>query len=374
MLRIGRPFIRHRGDKVRLCAKLEFPDAERLAWFETDKEYEKYLTADRADAFVAAFLTPAMKAGEDIVSEAPVTKRLLYQLNRQLIPTLSQRMKRYHVMQIRAEGTEEILSCEDAVGLGWTGGVDCFYSFKRYAEADEPAMKVTHLVVLNIGTFEEGDLEEDLSVFLRRAHDMAKEQGIQAMGINSNIHCIVQENYLSVGAFRIASAILALQKLFGVFLHSSSYEYWRFALREENCAFYELFVLDCLETDQTRFYSSMGDASRIEKISALTEYPPAWTRLHPCLHPQDKNCGRCGKCERVFTTLYALGELERFAETTDTGQIRESLEEFKEDIALHANGIYNGELLKLLDERGMLTLRQKRLSRVAKAARALERR
>ena len=94
MLKIGRPYVEYVGNKVRLCAKLTFPDLEQIAWFETEEEYVKYFTTDRADAFVVAFLTSAMKAGEDIVSEAPVTKRLLYQLNRQLIPALEAHTKR----------------------------------------------------------------------------------------------------------------------------------------------------------------------------------------------------------------------------------------------------------------------------------------
>lgn len=372
MLKIGKPYVEHRNHKVRLCAKLEFPSMERIAWFEVDEEYEAYLTTDRADAFVVAFLTAAMRAGEDIVSEAPVTKRLLYQLNQQLIPTLADNTKRYYKMQIQAEATEEILPCEDAVGLGWTGGVDCFYSFKRYAETKDPCMKVTHLVVLNVGTFEDEDTEEELSIFLRRAENMAAEQGLKAMGIHSNIQLIVQENYLSVGAFRIPSAILAFQKLFGVFLHSSSYEYWRFALREENSAFYELFVFDCLETDHTKFYSSMGDASRIQKITALTDYPPAWTRLHPCLHAQDRNCGVCGKCDSVFTTLYALGKLDNFSRVVDTELVRKNLDRFVNDIVVHSGGVYKGELFQFLDKKGLITPQQKRLSRVIKAAEEVE--
>lgn len=372
MLKIGKPYVEYSNGKARLCAKLEFPDRERTAWFEVEEEYGTYFTTDRADAFVVAFLTAAMKAGEDIVSEAPVTKRLLYQLNRQLIPVMAENTRRYHFMQIQAEATETLLPCENAVGLGWTGGVDCFYSFKTYAETDEPSVKVTHLVVLNIGTFEEDDTEKTLSLFMRRAENMAEEYGLKAMGINSNVQMIVKENYLSVGAFRIPSAILAFQKLFGIFLHSSSYEYWRFALREENSGFYEMMVFDCLETDHTRFYSSLGDTSRIEKITALADYQPAWTRLHPCLYEQDKNCGLCGKCDSVFTTLYALGKLDNFSKVVDTELVRKNIDRFTNDIAAHSDGVYKGELFRFLDKKGMITPRQKRLSRIIKAAEKIE--
>lgn len=372
MLKIGAPYIEYRNQKARLCARLEFPDCEHIAWFEVEKEYAPYLVTDRADAFVTAFLTSAMRAGEDIVSEAPVTKRLLYQLNRQLIPTLSGKMKRYHKMKIVAAPTEEILPCDGAVGVGWTGGVDCFYSFKKYEEMEEPKPKITHLVVLNVGTFETPDTERTLDDFVRRAEHMAGESGIRAMGINSNIHQIVNENYLSVGAFRIPSGILALQKLFAVFLHSSSYEYWRFDWKEENSAFYELFVFDCLETDGTRIYSSLGDQSRIEKITAIADYPPAWTRLHPCIYEKDKNCGICGKCDSVFTTLHTLGKLENFSAVVDTEVVREHLEGFIEDIVLHSGGVYKGELSRLLEKQGMLTPRQKRLAVIMRASQRLE--
>ena len=368
MLIIDKPYITYVNDKVRLCAKLIFPHTETIAWFEADRQYEPYLVTDRADAFVVAFLTAAMKAGEDIISRAPVSKRLLFQLNSLLIPRLSQNMNRYHRMKIQAEPTDVELPCENAVGLGWTAGVDSFYSFKRYAETREPSMKITHLVVVSIGTFEAEDQDKTLSLFLNRAEDMAQAQGLQAMGIQSNIHKIVNETYLSVGAFRIPSAILAFQKLFGTFLHSSSYEYWRFALTEENSARYELLVFDCLETETTRFYSSTGDASRIDKITAVADYPPAWTRLHPCLYQEDENCGKCGKCDSVFTTLYALGKLENFAKAVDVDLVKKNLDSYIQDIVLHSTGIYKGELFRFLRDKGMLTPAQLRLARMVQAA------
>lgn len=367
MLKIGKPYLECKNGKARLCADLQFPNKECTAWFEAEEEYAKYMTVERGDAFVLAFLTAAMKAGEDIVSEAPVTQKLLTGINERLIPTLSTHMKRYHRMQIQAEGTDDAEASEKAVGLGWTGGVDCFYSFKKSMEGEQEP-KVTHLVVANIGTFEEEDNEAALRIFTERAWEMAKAHGIRAMWIHSNIQDIVEENYLSVGAFRMAAAISAFQKLFSIFLHSAGAPNDLFVWDETATCLYESFLFECLSTEQLAFCTYGAEVSRREKIAALRNYPPAWTRLHPCIHVDKQNCGVCGKCMRTFTNLYALGDLEKFAAVIDTKQFEKNIGNAVQYILTHTEHFDNWELLQLLDEKGMITPRQKRLVRVLQAA------
>lgn len=145
---IGVPYIEEDMDgKTRLCACVTFKGQKQVMWFSVNSEYGRYLTQDRADAFVAALLTPAMRAGADIVSYAPVSKSLLYQLNQYLIPMMALNMSSvFHLVILHAKLIQTVPDCDGAVCTSGTAGVDCLFSL--YQDQVLPAdsdQKLTHL-------------------------------------------------------------------------------------------------------------------------------------------------------------------------------------------------------------------------------------
>ena len=80
--------------------------------------------------------------------------------------------------------------------------------------------------------------------------------------------------------------------------------------------------------------------------------------------------GKCGKCDSVFTTLYALGKLDNFAAVVDTEVVKAHLEGFIDDITVNVNGVYKGELYKFLEGKGMVTPKHRRIARIMKVASA----
>ncbi len=373
MLRIGTVSRHQKEDRAYLYAAVTINGKEDLAWFSVEKEYDAYLTDDRADAFLVGFLTTAMRLGEDIECISPISKRLHYQLTTYLIPSMAANMEIYHPITIHAPLTEVALPCQKAVGTGWTGGVDCMYTLMTHIKAEEPSCKLTHLLIANVGTLESEDNQTLLRLMAEKAkNDIAAEMGLQVISVDSNLHLLQDENYLAVAGFRLPAAVLALQKLFGVFLHSGAYEFSRFSFVQENSAYYELLLLSCYETDTTRFYSTGSQISRIQKLKELSSYPPAQKYLHPCIYAHTENCGKCGKCIRTEAALYALGTLDRFGSAFDLNAFYQNSNDYLFDILLNSHKQHYGEVLDQLKQTGYQfppeVLRKARIRRFAAMA------
>ena len=355
MIHFQTPYLRQEGDRTVVSAVATLEGQAQEAWFSVESEYGSYLTDDRLDAFVVGFLTTAMRLGEDIVCEAPITKRLYYQLVTYLIPTMAANMEIYHPIAIHAPLTDAPLPCEKAVATGWTGGVDCMYTLMTHLNAEEHSRRLTHLLVANVGTLE-SDRNTELLYYMaeKTRKGIAAELGLKVISVDSNLQLLQNENYLAVAGFRLPAAVLALQKLFGVFFNSAAYEFSKFAFVQENSAYYELLPLSCFETDNTVFYSTGGQTTRIQKLRELSDFPYAHRYLHPCIYQKvEKNCGKCGKCVRTIGALYALGRLEDFGEVFDVEEFHRTKNDYFANIVAHSNSQHYGEVLALLKQKGM---------------------
>ena len=354
MIQIEAPYIQHTSDRAVVCAPITINGQRQIVWFSTEREYGSYLTDDRLDAFVVGILTTAMRQGEDIICEAPLTRRLHYQLTQYLIPAMASNMDVYHHIHIKAPLTDTPLSCENAVATGWTGGVDSLYTLLKHTDPSSAAYKLSHLLIANVGTLESNHNTELLQKMAENARrGIAAELDLSVVTVDSNLQIIQDENYLSVAAFRLSSAVLSLQKLFSVFLNSAGYEFQRFSFVAENSAYYELFVLSNLETDTTAFYSSGGQVSRMQKLEELSEFPVALKYLHPCIYAARENCGKCGKCVRTMGALYALGKLERFSDVFDVDYFYKNKIEYLSNIISKSNSQHYGEVIAEMKLRGV---------------------
>lgn len=370
MIHIKAPYIQAEETRTVLCTQITLGGKEQTAWLATEPEYGSFLVDDRLDAFVVGFLTTAMRQGEDIVCDAPLSRRLHYQLTQYLIPTMAANIDIYHPISIHAPLTDAPLPCENAVATGWTGGVDSMYTLMTHSHTAPSSCKLTHLLIANVGTLESENNTELLQLMAEKArNDIAAEQGLSVVSVDSNLQILQQENYLAVAAFRLPAAVLALQKLFGVFLNSAGYEFERFSFNPENSAYYELFVFNNLATENTMFYSAGGQMSRMEKLDALANFAPARKYLHPCIYALQENCGNCGKCVRTIGALYALGKLECFKDVFDVERFYREKNDYLADILSKSNRQHYGEILVEMKRRGIEIpaeiLRRERIRRSA---------
>ncbi len=347
-IKIGKPYIQQEDIETKLCADIDINGKKDTEFFSVKNKYAKYLVDDRADSFLVSLFMYAMKNDIDIISEAPITKRLLWQMKNILVPMLSNNIDDFKNINIIADPTEKILECEGAVVTGWTGGVDSTYTLMKTLKSK--IFNLTHLFIANNGALEDSDNRKLLEQLIEKAENtVAKEFGLEVVGINANIQDIIDEDFLARDAVRHPSCILALQKLFKVCLESSSYEFSRLSFLEYNVSYYELPVLNLLETDTTTFYSAYGAASRIQKIIELSDFEFAQKYLYPCIHPGKKNCGRCGKCVRTEVALYALGKLDKFDEAFDLDLFHKNKEWYIAEVLAHKESQHYGEVLKMLE-------------------------
>lgn len=370
ILSIGKLYRESKGKREAVCAKVTIEGKTDEVWFAVEPEYVEDLTDDRADAFVVGFLTTAMRLGADIECEAPITRRLYYQLTQYVIPAMSANMERYCPIAIHAPVTDKELSCKGAVGTGFTGGVDSMYTLYRHCSAAEPGFRLTHLLCANNGALESEQNSELLDYMADKFRKgIAKELGLSVISVDTNLQLLQEEPYLAVAAFRLPAVVLAVQKLFGVFLNSAGYEFARFAFVPENSAYYELLPLGCFETDCTVFYSAGGQIPRIQKLKELAEYEPARKYLHPCIYIRRANCGKCGKCVRTLGALYAIDAIDAFREVFDMEEFRKNREELIAQILAKKESQHYGEVLYEMKQRGKeLSPEIQRKARIMRAA------
>lgn len=352
-IRIQKPYITHVSGSARLCAEVTLHGEEKILWFSVKEEYAPYFTLDRVDPFAAALLTTAMRDGTDIVCEYPVTRRLLYQLNQYLIPTITSNIPKYHPVQIYAEPADREIKCQGAVATGWTGGVDSLFSLMQ-SLAQPDSHRLTHLMITSNGAIEGPDPFHTLEKMLEKAEKgIGAELDLRLIGIDTNLRQVLPENFKAVVPIRHGAVILALQKLFRVYFSGSSRAFSQLSLEEESMQGYEPILLGCLETDSTVFYSAGSPFKRVEKLRQLSDFPLATRYLHPCIYALRDNCGTCEKCLRTQAALYALGTLDRFSPVFDREKFKKEKDRYFAKIMVNAEQMpHYMEILEACQENG----------------------
>lgn len=351
MLTIGKSRIEQANGAARLCADVTVGDRRTTLWFAVDAGQAGCLAAGRADPFVMALLPGAMRGGHTIFCEDPLSERLHHQMREYLIPALCSAGGPYRPVRLDAPLNGEAHRSLGAVGTGFSGGVDCLYTVLTHGPDSE--YPLTHLAVFNAGVFEGEAYREGFKRACRAAARFAKEQGLETVFVDTNFHEALPERFLDVYSFRNLACALALQGLFSVYLLSSGHDAGHFHIDARNAASFDLLTAACAGTESLAVHLSGSSARRREKIEALAGWEPAQRWLHPCVYgvAGEMNCGRCKKCARDMTTLYALGALDRFSGVFDTaGYARTMAARMGFVMANRGNHLYD-ETLSLLEER-----------------------
>lgn len=316
---IGRPRVIRTGSSARLVSDVTFPHADSPVslWVDVDIEYERLLVDDRLDGFLVWMLPYAMRNGCPIVCEAPVSRRLLYQLNCHLLTMLPTVIEDFKPVQVMADACLEPVYSEGGVATGWTGGVDCMFTLMKTLSAPISGYGLTHLMIMSCGALE----AEDNSLLVRSLCEKARngicrDTGLEIVRIDSNISDLLSEPFIAVSDFRIAGSVLCLQKLFSTYYVSTSVEFRSTGFMADACSYYSMFSLPLLSTEATSFVPVGGECCRLEKIKAIADFPLAHRYLHPCIY-SGRNCGRCDKCVRTEIALYTIGKLDDFGSVFD---------------------------------------------------------
>lgn len=310
--------------KTRLVAAIKIDEIEKECWFDYPSEYDEYICDERIDAFVIALIPFAMRNGLDIKSSIPISEKLSYQLHNYYIPILSKYQEIFKKIKLACPCSLVNYNTKRAVGTGISCGIDSFYSVLKHIGINEKDCELTHLVTMNVGSFgyQGGDFSYKwFQEEAKKARRVSEELNLPLIEINSNLMEIYQENHGFSGTFRMAGAILGLQKLFSKYYISAGFDIKDFDITSEENDDYDMFNLLVASNESTTFYSTGLEATRFERTKFIAQFPVTYDKLTVCMCGND-NCGNCEKCMRTLGALYALNSLDNYRKSFDIDQFK----------------------------------------------------
>ena len=297
-------------------------------WYKVSNKYGKYFCDDRNDGFVLGLIHYAMATGQDIESELPVSKKLLFNLNYILIPTFCNKYSGFKRIYVKAEGTDKMYKSEGKVGTGMSCGIDSLYTIysinQNYVDKDYHINVLTfldtgasHYVPHMPSKSSLEDINEEANKIhtnkMIRAKKVAEDLKLPLLEVRSNISDLYQGMFSPGNLYRNMSCILNLQKYFGKYYYSSAgYQIDNFIVDlQEDPANAEQLFTPLFSTEGLIVMSGGISRPRYIKTAELSDDKIAQKYLNVC--NLDENCCSCGKCYRTLTTLETLGKLDKFS-------------------------------------------------------------
>jgi len=276
--------------------------------FGADRVYFKFNPECLADVypdaspFAAALLVPAMALGEDLEIEGAVSEKLLAGM-KNIVSLMSGWGLGLRPIRIRAHKAVPDRGRPKHVATFFSGGVDSFYTYlKRKGQID------TFMVVNGYDI----DLGNDQlwRTSCRSVREVARDAGVRLIEIESNIRHLIDPIVPWINAYGgcLAAAGLCLRREIKQIYISSGLK------KEAQIPEGSHHLLDHFwSTEIIAFAQDGHEASRFEKVRRIADSPLALRHLRVCYMNRkgSYNCGRCEKCLRTMTALYALGKLSQ---------------------------------------------------------------
>ena len=340
MITIQKPYIQNNDNSARLCANIVQDNSEKTMYFEVPSEYGDYLCDEVADAFVVGLIDYAFALGEDIVSEAPVSERLLYQLQVYYLKTMPVvRPKHCKPINITAPAYTGKIESAGAVAGSASGGVDSYYTIARHTDSVSKRYRLTHLLIANQFNFykDEEDTRNRFEKVVASAQPIADNYGLKLIPLFTNHNDFLFDGFVQEYSMRICSYAFALQKLIQTYYISSGVSFDQFDYSGHDSDSYDIFNLSAASTDNLSFYSSGGEVSRTQKIAFFAEDTFIQKNLKVCNYDDGHNCSKCEKCLRTMLSLDIIGRLDGFCDSFDT-------KEFQKRKRGYLSTVYSGRL------------------------------
>ena len=366
---IGKPSLQSANGLCRMTTKINQDGRIFPVFIEVEDKWSRYLTPERADAFVYLVLPVALRKGYNIRTKVPVTEMMLNKINKILIPNLVKGDDRLSLIQIYAPSENELIGgtrCGTAVSLG----VDSTYTIMKYNDGKNTPMSIDTLFITsnNAELWSEisstDDLyswkEKKLSMFARY-EAFAKECNLPLVIAFSNYHkyvCVFNKiKHVMTHNYTTMAHVLSLKKLWkSYFFAATDGGLFVFDLMNnsvKDTCHHELLSMFVLTTPDFSCFSGGDVESRIEKTLKLTEYPLARKFLHPCFKSMEKNCSRasCKKCNRALLTLDYYGKLDSMSDIYDIDYYKSHKVEFLEALVQNKDKKLYAELYTMYKKR-----------------------
>jgi hypothetical protein len=254
-----------------------------------------------ADAYLAATLLPAMRAGLALEVQGPVSPRLL-----RALPAIQDLFhywsRRFRVVPVDASDVQPPESAGEEAACFFSGGVDSFFTALTQREEYSTLVFVDGI---ELGLQRAG-LDEQVHGALREA---AAELGKKLLVVRTTARAFsnrfVRWEWYHGAA--LAGVALALQRRFSrVYIPATN----SFAHLAPWGSFPSLDPL--WSTEAVEIVHDGAEVSRMAKLERVAESPTALRWLRVCWENQDGlyNCGRCEKCLRTMAALRLIGKLD----------------------------------------------------------------
>lgn len=327
---VGKPYIKKCNGKARLYVSLKGACSAKELFFEVDESMEEYLTTDDADAFLLMLIEYAQINNCNLRFETPITFALLDYVNEYYIPLLAKNIKAYNDINVIAMPAME-KKTGNAVGTGFSAGVDSFYTLYKQLDTRFNQLHITHILFANVGA-QTYDYRESCRIFEDKARRMKEivlkvDDKIRFIEVNTN--CLelykktVGHGFTGPDARKTCSCVVALKKLFHVYYFSNGPTLDRFSFSPKDPAHFDLFTIDMMNRTGIQFYlKGIETPKRIDKLKYIVDHKEVQQNLSVCV---DKNCGRCEKCVRTELELMALQKLDDFKDAFDVAYFKKNI-------------------------------------------------
>ena len=345
---ISKPYITKNNDKVRINIDIESNNPIKTVWYECDSKYEKYICTEKNDGFIVTLLLYAMKNNENIISKQVISEKLYYQLTNFLIPTVSKEICEYKSIKIYADLSNEILPTDGLIGTGISCGVDSFYTILSNKDSKTVNFNVDSLTCFNVGGNGSYGGENARKLFEQRkerGYKFAKEYNYNFLQVDSNISEFLNMLNIETHSFRQMAIPLIFQKMYKIYYYSSGYPFNDFSIDKNDTAHFDLLNVHCFSNENTTFYSTGGEFSRLEKIKEIANYKQTYNYLNVCTNSSE-NCSKCEKCIRTMLALYAIDKLELYKEVFDIEDFYKHFKKRCSDLILYRDDFYHKEIIK----------------------------
>ena len=270
------------------------------------------LADDRADATLAAALLPAMRTGEDLAIDGPVSGRLLAGARtiQDVFWTWDRTLRPTHPWYRRvAVQAEPAVASARRDGRGaaafFTGGVDSFHTaIVHRHELD--ALVFVHGFDVPLGA---SPLRAEVG---RRVRKAADGLGLDLVEVETDLRDLGDRSgvpWPDHHGAALATVALLLAPSFARVLVPATHTYGHL----EGLGSHPL--TDPLwSTDEVEVVHDGADATRVDKLRALVDHEAARTHLRVCWENRGGayNCGRCEKCIRTGVAIRVAGVEGRF--------------------------------------------------------------
>jgi hypothetical protein len=295
----AQPVLRRHDDVAEVSCKLTVGAASHDVFYRTSAPID----SPHAEPFLCLSLIPSMQTGENVVSQTPISAKMIESLPR-IQNIFAGWYPELHRFESRMPSRAVKHPEQRGVGCFFSGGVDSFYSVLRHAEEIDTVIFAHGFDVPLSNTA----LRHRVSTALRAA---AAALGKRLIEVETNAREFL-DHYGNWGKHTHGSALASIAHLLAqhvrkVYVPSSG-------TRDEDLPWGSHPAVDGLwSSEAVEIVHDDDTVTRFDKVREIAKSDVALAHLRVCWENRDNayNCGRCEKCMRTMMMLRLAGGLDR---------------------------------------------------------------